>query len=446
MIRSAQSINLATVLIALLVLVSVCATRASADPAKVYVIDVHGTVWPGQATFVINNLDQAAAQGASAVILDVDTFGGLAASAVDIKDALVRHDKDYTEVAYVDNRALSSGSLISLSCKYIAMSPAATLGSAQPHPGGGGDPDPETLSWARKEFATTADYRGRNPAIATAWVTAPGPIPTLGIKEGDILTLTTKQAQSVGYCDDVATGIPDILTFLKLPGATVVPEHMDFWQSAAAWVCDPWVTAVILGLGLALIIVEMLTLHSWGIAGGIGGVAVFIVFLAHIITGTATWVGLVVFLVGVGLLLFETHVLPGHGLSAIAGLICIFLGIYWAIGGSSNGSVMPMITALLITLASIIAFFMYLPKSRVWRLIGQAGTQKASAGYVAAPNFTDLIGHEGRSITPLRPSGAVEIDGIRYNVVTEGAFLPPDAPVQVVRVQGSRIVVREIAA
>ena len=270
---------------------------------------------------MIGKLDEAAQQGASAVILDVDTFGGLASSATDIKDALQRHDKDYVTVGYVHNRALSSGSLITLSCKYIAMAPGGTLGSAQPHPGPtGGEPDPEELSWARKEFSSTAEYRGRNPAIATAWVTAPAPLPSLGVKEGDILTLTTKQAQDNGYCDVVAAGVPDILSFLKLSGATVVSEHLDFWQSAAIWICDPWVTALILGLGLALIIVEMLTLHSWGLAGGIGGVAVLMVFAAHIITGTATWIGLIVFAIGIALLLFETHVLPGHGISAVAGL------------------------------------------------------------------------------------------------------------------------------
>jgi membrane-bound serine protease (ClpP class) len=420
------------------------APNAGGD-AKVYVIDVHGMVWPGQASFVKEQLDDAAKQGASAVILDVDTFGGLASAATDIKDAIISHDNDYRTVGYVHNRALSSGSLITLSCKYIAMAPAATLGSAQPHPDAtGGDPDPELLSWARKEFSSTAEFRGRNPAIAVAWVTAPGPLPALGVKEGDILTLTTDQALKNGYCDVQASGIPDILAFLKLSGATVVPEHMDFWMSAAEWISDPWITALILGLGLALVILEMLTMHSWGVAGIIGGVAVALVFIAHIMTGTAMLIGIIIFVAGIGLLLFETHVLPGHGFSAVAGLACIFVGLYLAIGGGSSGTILPFCTAMLVTIGTVIAFFAYLPKSRLWRLVGQNMQQRPAMGYVASADYTDLLGRRGTTASTLRPSGAAEIDGMRFTVVSEGSFLQPGSPIEVVLVQGSRIVVRAV--
>jgi membrane-bound serine protease (ClpP class) len=436
----------ATVLLSMLAYSLCSGARVNAADAKVYVIDVHGTVWPGQASFVKEKLDDAAKDGASAVILDVDTFGGLADAATDIKDAVISHDKDFVTVGYVHDRALSSGSLITLSCKYIAMAPAATLGSAQPHPDAtGGDPGPELLSWARKEFSGTAEFRGRNPAIAEAWVTASSPLPALGVKEGDILTMTTDQAKANGYCDIVASGYPDILSFLKLSSATVVPEHLDFWQAAAEWISDPWITALILGLGLAAVIVEMLTLHSWGIAGLIGGVAVAVVFIAHILTGTATIIGILIFLAGIALLLFETHVLPGHGLSAIAGLGCIFFGLFLAIGGGSAGSLLPFCTSILVTIGSLIAFFAYLPKSRLWRLVGQNMQQRPAMGYVSSADYTDLIGRRGVTSTMLRPSGAAEIDGMRFTVVSEGSFLQPGAPVEVVLVQGSRIVVREIS-
>ncbi len=187
-------------------------SRAASAQTKIYVIDVHGTVWQGQANFVKQKLDEAAAQGASAVILDVDTFGGFASAAVDIKDAIISHDKDYTTVAYVHNRALSSGSLISLSCKYIVMNPGATLGSAQPHPGfGGGEPDPELLSWARKEFESTAQFRGRNPAIAEAWVTAPAAL-TRARRQGRRHPHPhhPRKPRPTATATLVATGVPDI--------------------------------------------------------------------------------------------------------------------------------------------------------------------------------------------------------------------------------------------
>jgi membrane-bound serine protease (ClpP class) len=419
-------------------------SHAAYSEPTVFVIDVHGTVWPGQATFIEDKLDEARRDGASAVILDVDTFGGLAQSAVDMKDAILAHDHDFITVGYVHNRALSSGSLVTLSCKYIAMDPGASLGSAQPHPAGGGDPDPETLSWARSEFKSTAEARGRNPQIAVAWVTSPMPIPSLSIKEGDILTLTTDQAQTNGYCDVVASSVPDILSFLKLSGAEVVPEHLGFWESSALAVSTPWVTILLLVIGTALVVWEMMTLHSWGLAGAIGGIVVGIVFLAHIVAGTAGWIGVILFIVGIAFVLFEMHIMPTHGLLLFAGAILAAVGLFYALGGDQQHAVYPAVTSVLLVCVVLIAFLFYLPKSRIWEIFGQRGRQRATAGYVSSADYTGFLGATGKTLTPLRPSGIADIEGSRLDVRSEGSFLPPNTAVEVCLVEGSKVVVREI--
>jgi membrane-bound serine protease (ClpP class) len=414
---------------------------AHAQP-KVYVIDVHGPVWPGQATFVEDKLDEAERNGASAVILDIDTFGGLAQSAVDMKDAILSHNRDYVTVGFVHNRALSSGSLVTLACKFIAMAPGADLGSAQPHPAGGGDPDPETLSWDRTEFSSTAEARGRNPVIASAWVTSPVAIPSLSIKEGDILTLSTDQAKENGYCDVVAADVPDILAFLKLPGAEITTYNLDFLQSSALAISNPWVTTLLLAIGTALIVWEMLTLHSWGLAGIIGGVVVGLVFVAHVIAGTAGWIGMVLFVAGVGLVLFEMHVLPTHGVLLLSGSIVAAIGLFYALGGDKQNAMYPASVSVILVAILIVGFLFYLPKSRFFKVFGQPGRQRAAAGYVSSSDYTGFLGSVGRSVTPLRPAGIADIDGTRLDVVTAGSFLPPDTDIEVYRVEGSKVVVR----
>ena len=412
----------------------------------VYVIDVHGPVWPGQATFVEGKLDEAARTGASAVILDVDTFGGLAQSAVDMKDAILSHDRDFITVGYVHNRALSSGSLVTLSCKYIAMAPGASLGSAQPHPAGGGDPDPETLSWARTEFRSTAEARHRNPTIAQAWVTSAVDMPSLGIKEGDILTMTTQQAQENGYCDDIASSYPDILTFLKLPGAVIVPEHLDFVESASLLIVTPWVTILLLAIGTALVVWEMMTLHSWGLAGVIGGLVVGLVFVAHIILGTAGWLGLILFLAGAAFILLETHVFPTHGLLLLVGTICAAVGLFFALGGDQQHALFPAATSLALVAVFLVSFLFYLPKSRIWKVLGVAGKQRATAGYVSSADYRSYLGAIGTTLSVLRPSGIADFDGTRLDVMTEGEFVSPNTPVEVFRIEGSKVVVRTLEA
>ena len=78
--------------------------------------------------------------------------------------------------------------------------------------------------------------------------------------------------------------------------------------------------------------------------------------------------------------------------------------------------------------------------------MGQPMPQTASSGYVSSSDFTGYIGMEGVAVSLLRPSGIAEIGGARLNVVTEGALIPPGTPIEVITVQGSRIVVRERGA
>lgn len=276
-------------------------------------------------------------------------------------------------------------------------------------------------------------------------MTAPAAIPSLAIKEGDILTLSTKQAQENGYCDVVASDYPDILDFVKLPGATLEPQHLGFWLSAALVVTWPWVTILLLVLGLAAIIAEMLTMHSWGIAGIIGGVVVGIVFLSYIAVGAATWIGILLFIAGAVLILVEIQVFPTHGFIGLIGLVCLFIGLFLALGGNQGNALYSTLIAAFFSLACVMAFFFYLPKSRIWKIIGQPMQQKAAAGYVSGGDYTGYLGHAGTALTTLRPSGMADFDGARLDVVTEGEFLKQGTPIEVFLVQGSRVVVRPIA-
>ena len=65
-------------------------------------------------------------------------------------------------------------------------------------------------------------------------------------------------------------------------------------------------------------------------------------------------------------------------------------------------------------------------------------------GYVSNANRIELIGKQGMSLTPLRPAGTVAVEDERIDVVTEGGYVDAGKTVEVIKVEGSRIVVREI--
>ena len=414
----------------LVFLLLLVAPAGHADPPRVVVINVHGTIWPGTATFVRRQLDLAYQQGAAGVILDLDTTGGSPAAAADIKQAILDHQAAFPIAAFVHDHATGPGSLIAVACKTLALSPGASLGDAP--------------TGSKAEFRAAADANHRNPAIAAAFVSADSDLPAVGVKAGDSLSLTTGQASGAGYADVVATYPSEVVAKMGpgLAGAQLSVVELSTWQAVALWVTQPWATILLLALGLALVLAEVLTLHTWGLAGIAGGVLVALIFAAYITVGAATWIGVLLFLGGCALLLLETHVLPGHGWPALAGLGLIFVGLFYALGGSQAGALYPAATALFVTVALLVAFFLYLPKSGVWKRLGQPLRQTAQGGYVSSDDYTGFLGQRGVAVTLLRPSGTAEFEGVRLPVVSDGEFVSPGTAVQVVTVQGNRIVVR----
>jgi hypothetical protein len=125
----------------------------------------------GIAPFVQRVINEAASEGAAAVILEINTFGGRVDGAVIIRDALLT--ARVKTVAFVNKRAISAGALISLAAETIAMSDGATIGAAAPmqigQPGGPAQPvEEKTVSYVRKEFLATAEACKRPPLLAEA--------------------------------------------------------------------------------------------------------------------------------------------------------------------------------------------------------------------------------------------------------------------------------------
>lgn len=221
------------------------------------------------------------------------------------------------------------------------------------------------------------------------------------------------------------------------PAPTPVPG---LWDQSAQWIVSPWTTIGLLTLGCLLLFIDLLTPHTWGLMGTLGVLFVGSVFAAHLTSGTAGWIGVIVFLAGIALLLLELHVIPGHGITGMGGLLLLFLGMFWSLGGSQNAAFSLSVSAILTTL-SLIGFFAYLPKSPVWKKLGQQMQQRTSLGYVTSDSRMHFLGRAGRAASVLRPSGLADIDGVRLDVVTEGEFLEAGTPVVVIKVEGSRVVV-----
>lgn len=204
----------------------------------------------------------------------------------------------------------------------------------------------------------------------------------------------------------------------------------------------PLVSAVLLTVGLLGLLLEMQTLH--GIAGLLGLGALGLFFGAHIADGHAGALVIILAIIGIAGILWELHVVPGHGAPGVLGGVMLLLSVLLAFGT-------PMIFVAMQTVASAIVLTVILfyvatrifPENAWIRKLTFAGAQ--GADYVTSSDFSSLLGKSGVASTFLRPAGVALIDGQRADVLTQGEFIQEGTPVRVTRVEGSRIFVEPIS-
>jgi membrane-bound serine protease (ClpP class) len=404
---------------------------AAAAPGDIVVIPIHGTIDEGMAHLVDRAVTGAEATHAQAVVIDVDTFGGLVSAATEIRDKLLAAPMPV--YAYVSGRAWSAGALVTLAANHIAMAPASSIGAAEPIP-----KTIKTVSALRGEFAATAAVRHRNATLATAMVDATVAAPPYKAK-GAILTLTADQAVASHFADSIAPNRNAALARWHLDVARVVTPGYSLGERLVRFATDPTVSGLLLAIGFVGLLIEMQTLHL--IAGLIGATALALFFGSHVYAGFSD--NLVVGLAVAGVLgiLLELHVLPGHGVSGIVGVLALISAIVLAFGvpyfyvAAQSISIAIVLSVLLFWIAARL-----FPQNAFMRRIAFTGVQ--GRDYVAAPDQTSLIGHAGFATSFLRPAGVAAIDGKRVDVLTEGDFVAAGSPVVVTRVEGARIFVR----
>ena len=426
------------IIITLFVIFSLIALNTYANETdEVYLVSIKGTIDLGLSSYVQRALEEAVSNKAKAVILEIDTFGGRVDAAVQIRDQII--NLNIPSVAYIKNRAWSAGALIALSAKYILMDKSASIGAAEPQPA-----DEKTVSALRAEFTSTALSRGRSEDIAAAMVDKD--VEIKGIIEKDkILTLNAEQAIKLNIADNIVLNNEEVLNFLNLRDAKIVHIYPNWAENISRFVTNPVVSSLLLSIGFLGLIIEFWTL-GWGIAGSIGIISLSLFFGGHIIVGLAGFETIILFVIGLLLLLAEIFFIPGFGLAGISGIAAILASIFLTFG-----NIIQATYSILIALGiSVIGFFLlikYIPSTRTWRKFVLSTEQKKELGYtVGTKDLKRLIGGKGISITPLRPSGIVEVNGKKLDALTRGEYVDSNTKIKIISVEGNKIVVEAVDA
>ena len=424
---------------------------AQSPPPVVYAIAIEGVIDLGLAPFLARTLREAEEAGAAAVLLDINTFGGRVDAAVAMRDALL--NSPVRTIAFVNQRAISAGALIALACDTLIMTTGGTIGAAAPVVGGGtGEAQPadeKSVSYVRSEFRATAETRNRPAAIAEAMVDADVEIAGV-IEKGKLLTLTTSQALEHKLADLTAETVDAALAAAGVPDAEVRYATQTWAETFVRFLTNPVVSSLLMTVGLLGLLVEIRT-PGFAMPGAIGLLSLGLFFWGHWIVQLAGWGELLLALAGVVLLVLEFLVIPGFGIAGILGILALVGALVMSVVGAGATPEFFMFAAgrivfsLLVALLASFFLLRFLPRTPFGRwLILDAGLG-AGHEYGSAPE-SDLqwLGRRGRTSSPLRPAGIADIEGVRVDVVSEGDLIEPGTPVEVTRVDGNRIVVRQI--
>jgi membrane-bound serine protease (ClpP class) len=455
------------------------AAEPAPERALVYVIPVHDMIERGLLYAFRRGMEEAKAQKADAVVLDIDTPGGKLESAEEM--VLILLDAPMPTYAFVNPRAISAGAIISFATDGIYMTPHGLIGDAMPImmsplPTGGAQAVPDDLK--EKVMSPTialarsaAQAKGYDPQLAEAMIR-----PEFEYKIGDrvicpagqLLTLTAvdaaeplREGGKALLSSGTVKSLDELLVAVGLPDAEVVNVSITGAERIARVIEGFPFSGILLALGLLGLYIEFKT-PGFGFPGIGGLLCLALWFWGHHIAGLSNFFELLLFTVGFILLLTEIFLIPGFGITGAIGLFCMIAAILLSMvqlpappppdfpeltfpALAWRRSIQNLGMAVTLVFLAGLALVRFLPKTHWFHRFALDTSMTRTSGFESPPSDPTLIGHQGTTLTPLRPAGIADIAGRRLDVVAHGAFIEAGQPIVVAEVLGNRIVVDAVS-
>ena len=463
-------------LIAGLVLTAAGSLARQDASGAVKTAELTGPIGPATARFILRAVEDAEAANAAALVIEMDTPGGLDASMRDINQAIL--GADLPVAVYVTPpgaRAASAGAFITYASHVAAMSPGTSIGAATPVQMGGGGaeppstPAPDGADPAVEEAAEGPQQRGeagaqddgagpaapgnaqalRNKAVndAVAYIRS---LAELRGRNADWAEAAVREAASVsaeealelGVIEHVAETLPELLraidgteitlqsgrtVTLETSGAQVQAIEKTFAEEVLAVITDPNIAFLLMNLGFIGLLVSFY--NGLEPITAVAGLICLIVGLYALNTLPLNYAGAALILLGLGLLAAEAFIASG-GLLALGGLAAFAIG------------------ALMLIDTEAAAFRLD------WRLVAGAtvvlgGTAflvlsygLAAQGRKVTTGDKGLIGMTGQVLDWSGSKGHVHVDGERWSARSSDSLAEGDE-IKVTRVEGLTLVVKK---
>ena len=327
-------------------------------------IKLEGDVDPTMYEFCARAIGEALEKKPDYIIFEINTFGGRLDAAFDLVDTIMAV-KDAETIALVKKKAISAGSLIALACKKLYMLEATTIGDCAPIVQGG-DGTPQIVgekiqSPLRAKFRNLAQRNGYPELLASSFVTPELEIleltakldkgqkterdttliieskkfavmdstekkfwgaPKILVKEGELLTMTDKEAEELGFSRGTFKNREDFETKLAIEKKSEVETTVG--EQIASGIAA--VAGILLILGFGALYIEFKT-PGFGMFGIIGIILIGIVFLGQFAPQLDGYFPAILLVAGIALFLVEIFVMPGTFLFGVAGIACMIIAL-----------------------------------------------------------------------------------------------------------------------
>jgi membrane-bound serine protease (ClpP class) len=432
----------------------------------VVVVPLHGEISPSLLAFLRRAVKKAESNEASALVFDMNTYGGRLDTATDIVNAL-NQIKIHT-YTFINTNAGSAGALIAVATQHIYMAPVSAIGAAAPVLSTGEDlpatAKEKTVSYWSALIRGSATKNGHNPDLAEAFMNKDREV-RIGDRvvhsKGEILTVNAQEAtEKINGKPLLAEGIVDSIADLTkkagLKGEIVTIEPTGFEQIAF------WITALAPLLLLGGILGAYLEFKIPGATwpGVISAICFALFFLGHYLAGLAGWEVVALFILGLVLVLIEI-LFFAHS-TIVFGVLGVFLmigSLLWTMIDrypqqpflpTGKMLAIPLLNVFIAIVGSFIVIALlarYLPRTSFYRRFALIDSNPPGPSLAGAPRqFATALalapGMQGTAVTVLRPSGKARFADHLVDVVTEGEFIGAQTPVTIIETDGMRVVVK----
>ena len=413
-------------------------TLVRGSESGVLVIDIDGTIEPLTVDYIARGLDEARGDGATLVVIRLDTPGGLLESTREIVELMLESNVPIAVyVSPAGARAASAGTFVAAAANFAVMAPGTSIGAASPVASGGADL-PDTLSRKVSEstqafIRSIAQVRGRNAEALEATVSK-------------ATAYSAQEALANGIADLIAPDMESMLeqlhgrTTVTAAGSVVIVSsgvpinrlNRTFLEAVLGLLANPNVVLALFLIGGIAVLVEI---SAPGMLGpGILGAVVLALAFVGFFKLPGSWGGLLLIALALGLFYAEASA-PGFSVFGAGGLVSLVLGSVFLFGNFFSPSDLPepsyMVSPIMIAATAGITALAWVLLIRV------AMTEGGTSGGFQTEEELLMEESWGVALTDLEPTGKVRISNKEWTASADpGVLIRAGDEVRVIGVYG----------